>query len=37
MANGVTVALPLWFFAHANPIDQPEPEPNRQLAAEPNA
>ena len=37
MANGVTVALPLWFVARANPINQPEPEPKRQLATEPNA
>jgi hypothetical protein len=34
MANRLTVALPLWFFAHANPIDQPEPEPDRILASD---
>jgi hypothetical protein len=37
MANRVTFALPFWFVNRPNPINQPEPEPNRQLAAEPNA
>ncbi|MFM2185084.1 MAG: hypothetical protein RIS55_732 [Actinomycetota bacterium] len=34
MAYRLTVALPLWLFAHANPIDQPEPEPDRILASD---
>jgi hypothetical protein len=34
MGKGVTVALPLWFVARANPINQPEPEPNRIVATD---
>lgn len=36
MAFRVAEPIPFGFFASPNPIDQPEPEPNRQLAAEPN-